>query len=278
MSTILDALRKVEEERRVSGHSTRERLLFFPQAAPLPSPSRKGIWVIGLVLMGMGFAGGVGTMLLRSGPAASIPIVPSDPPTTVAALSHPLERSSSWSTPMPQTHSEGLYEPGVGGSPLSAAVQRSPLVTSKSPYAREQSLYSKQLSAASVSKAESSGTGRRSELSTPSIGERNEQNLPNKQLYKQSQDTPEAQAPIFPLPLGIPKVSLNLLQWSPDVDRRLAFIGINGGPMLMIHEGDTVADFTIKRILPDGVELGFGNSTFVVKPYANSSSPAPLAP
>jgi hypothetical protein len=58
--------------------------------------------------------------------------------------------------------------------------------------------------------------------------------------------------------------------------------------MLMVHEGDTVSDLRVERILPDAVELRFddsttvelrlGNPNFMVKPRTSSSLPAPLAP
>ena len=48
--------------------------------------------------------------------------------------------------------------------------------------------------------------------------------------------------------------------------------------MILVHEGDTVSDFTVERILPDTVELRFDDSTFVVKPRTSPSLPVPLAP
>jgi hypothetical protein len=53
------------------------------------------------------------------------------------------------------------------------------------------------------------------------------------------------------------------LQWSPEVEKRRAAIRVNSGPMLTVHEGKTVSDLTVERILPDAVELRFGNSTTV---------------
>ena len=238
MSTILDALRKVEEEQRVSSHSTRERLLFFHQVTRPPPSSRKGTWVIGLVLVGVGFAGGLGMTLFRSEPTASIPAEEQG-----SEMNSPQYLSTSTQdAPVPRSHSGGLPEFSVGDLPFPSTIQRSPIATSRKPY------NSKQLRAASVPP---------SPLGTPKGAPKG---------------APKG------IPKGIPKVSLNLLQWSPEVEKRLAFISLNGGPMIMVHEGDTVSDFMVERILPDTVELRFGDSTFVVKPRAIPSLPAPLAP
>lgn len=293
MSTILDALRKVEEERRASGHSPREQILFFPQVPLSPSPSRKGVWVISLVLMGVGFAGGVGMTLFRSGltapgpgappapiapalakqPSAQPTSSPSDPPAAVAAASRLPKKFPSSPAPVPRFPSGESQEFSLGGFP--AAVQRSPFAVSKEQYKSEQENGRRQ-TADGGQRSESSLQSK--QLREASVSERSERSLPSKQPYEQPQDTLEPQVPSPSSSPGIPKVSLNLLQWSPEAERRLAFISVNGGPMLMVHEGDTVSDLTVERILADAVELRFGDSTFVVKPHTRSSSPAPLAP
>jgi hypothetical protein len=118
------------------------------------------------------------------------------------------------------------------------------------------------------------------------VSEYSERSLQSRQLHKQLQDTLDSQAFSPPSSLGILnqdnkpssrrhplpqpwrqreslKVSLNLLQWSSEVEKRLAVISVNSGPMLTVHEGDTVSDLAVEHILPDAVELRFGDSAAV---------------
>jgi len=55
------------------------------------------------------------------------------------------------------------------------------------------------------------------------------------------------------------------LQWSPEPDRRLAFIKINGGPLTLAHEGDTVEGFTVVEIRRDAVELSSKGQRFTLQ-------------
>ncbi|MGH8677381.1 MAG: hypothetical protein ACREUQ_03390 [Burkholderiales bacterium] len=60
-------------------------------------------------------------------------------------------------------------------------------------------------------------------------------------------------------------VSLSLLQWSPDADRRMAFLRVRGGPLTMAHEGDTLEGFTVTEISPQAVTLRSGDKTWVLQ-------------
>jgi hypothetical protein len=62
-----------------------------------------------------------------------------------------------------------------------------------------------------------------------------------------------------------PNTSLSFLQWSPDSDRRIAFIKVNGGPLTLAHEGDTVEGFTIVEIRRDAVELSSKGRSFTLQ-------------
>jgi hypothetical protein len=62
-----------------------------------------------------------------------------------------------------------------------------------------------------------------------------------------------------------PNTSLSFLQWSPDRDRRLAFIKINGGPLTLAHEGDTVEGYTVIEIRHDAVELSAKGRNFTLQ-------------
>jgi hypothetical protein len=59
--------------------------------------------------------------------------------------------------------------------------------------------------------------------------------------------------------------SLSFLQWSPEQDKRIAFIKVNGGPLTLAHEGDTVGGFTVVEIRPDAVELRSGETRLTLR-------------
>ena len=48
---------------------------------------------------------------------------------------------------------------------------------------------------------------------------------------------------------------MSLLQWSPEVAERIAFIKFADGPLTMVYEGDSVGGFTIVEIHKDKVDL-----------------------
>ena len=64
---------------------------------------------------------------------------------------------------------------------------------------------------------------------------------------------------------ALPDVVLALLQWSVEPEKRLAFIRVDGGPMLMVQEGDTVSGLSVERILEDAVEFRAGGATLRVR-------------
>jgi hypothetical protein len=54
--------------------------------------------------------------------------------------------------------------------------------------------------------------------------------------------------------------TLSLLQWSSDPERRIAFLRVNGGPLTMAHEGDTVGGYKVAEIRQNTVELQMGET------------------
>ena len=59
--------------------------------------------------------------------------------------------------------------------------------------------------------------------------------------------------------------SLNFLQWSPESDKRIAFIKIDQGPTTLVHEGDTIGGATVVEIRQDAVELSSGESRWTLR-------------
>jgi hypothetical protein len=62
-----------------------------------------------------------------------------------------------------------------------------------------------------------------------------------------------------------PNSSLNFLQWSPDPGKRMVFIKVNGGPLTLAHEGDTVGGFTVVEIRQNSVELNLQGQNYTLQ-------------
>lgn len=67
-------------------------------------------------------------------------------------------------------------------------------------------------------------------------------------------------------PPGAPKVALSFLQWSPDPSRRFAFISIDGAPSQRVREGEVAAGLTVAAITPTGVQFKREGTAFVIRP------------
>jgi hypothetical protein len=59
--------------------------------------------------------------------------------------------------------------------------------------------------------------------------------------------------------------SLSFLQWSSDPERRIAFLRVNGGPLTMAHEGDTIGGYTVVEIRQNAVELQSGETKMTLR-------------
>ncbi|MBI3756380.1 MAG: hypothetical protein HY267_00235 [Deltaproteobacteria bacterium] len=59
--------------------------------------------------------------------------------------------------------------------------------------------------------------------------------------------------------------TLSLLQWSSDPERRIAFLRVNGGPLTMAHEGDTVGGYKVAEIRQNAVELQLGETHLTLR-------------
>jgi hypothetical protein len=65
-------------------------------------------------------------------------------------------------------------------------------------------------------------------------------------------------------PSGAPEVSLLFIKWSRDVQGRVASLRGPGGKLLLVHEGDIVEGMRVAAIRPDGVELQWRGSNFLL--------------
>lgn len=300
MSTILDALRKVEGEQRARTTDARARLLLSPVLSSSRSPrSRRSPWLIGVGLALGGFAAGIGFVLWRpqshvgeeqlarapaptENSAQQIPTDPAaPPPAPVAPVETPPTPAASASpeSVAPSFTSEDTLEFYADGA--LPAVQRSPFVA-PAPTARELAAPPKPATPPSPAAGKEQQpvflTG--ADLRGYDAGESLASLPPEQEIPSSGTISVPTTAPAPPdqPPDGgrtrsgppapdtaPPNTSLSFLQWSPDPSKRIAFIKVNGGPLTLAQEGDTVGGFTVVEIRRDEVELRSGNSSFTLR-------------
>ncbi len=265
MSTILDALRKVEGDHRARTTDARARLLFSPTLSSFRRPRRQRTpWVIGAGLALSGFVAGVGVVFWKSSPQsgegqlAGIPTqlaqpvsqssTPAEiPPATPSAplvgkTAQPALPSSIAPEPLVQPRiPEATYE--LSADSFSPTVQRSPFIATI-PAARE------------VAAAPKS-----TPVPTPPA-QKTRSGPPDFPATGDGGQTWSSTPVLDPAPAH---TSLSFLQWSPEPSKRLAFIKVNSGPLTLVQEGDSVGGFTVVEIRRDEVELRSGNSNFTLR-------------
>jgi hypothetical protein len=106
MSTILDALRKVEEEKRTQETDVRTRLLSNSPRFDFRTPRRSHTpWIIGGGLVFLGIICGAGLMLWRS--SDTVPVVDAGlPPTSASQVAAPQSQTVTPPEPQPQKPSQ----------------------------------------------------------------------------------------------------------------------------------------------------------------------------
>lgn len=296
MSTILDALRKLEEERQSRSADARSRLLLSSAHQPQSRRWRRPSWrahttLIGIISFALaGFAAGAGVVLWQS---YSSPVQPEQVSTFAPPKGHHNEPTATLAnTPTPSTVIEEktlahtispasqpmdlppvvapaaplaqaspspdrVADDGLQSAPVvmtadesapdtASAVQRSPFI-SPSP-AREA------MPRSSVTSPSSAPATQSKEAFAVHAMPRNKP-----RMAESPQPTKEATTPA---PAG---TSLSLLQWSSDPARRIAFLRVNGGPLTMAHEGDTIGGYTVIEIRQNAVELQSGETKMTLR-------------
>lgn len=294
MSTILDALRKVEEEQRARTTDARARLL-LSSLPPLPGHARLRVpasWLVGIGFALAGFVGGLGVVRWWFPSRVAQERTTSSPPQTgtlaqrapTADLPAPRPSEGTLATAAPVVVPSGSLPPreevyeSSWENPL-ATVQRSPFVST--PPAREAttgpqppspfpSTVQGEQSPVFVTGADLSGTGRGATVS----GVLPEQAMPREaaRLSPTSPDT-LSQAPVAGQTETsasepgsvLTNTAVSFLQWSPDPSKRIAFVKMNNGPLTLVQEGDTVNGFTVVEIRRTEVELRSGNSRITLQ-------------
>jgi hypothetical protein len=277
MSTILDALRKVEGEQRARNADARARLLFVsPQLEGRRKQRSHSLWFRGVGFLTLGFAVGAGlvwwnrrapsafdnqpavstaqaqrepAIAAPAPPAATVPAAPgSSPPappsslptapfTSVTDTPPPVEVLAT--SEIPSAETELTSDPYARETSREASeVQRSPFVTAP-PAVRSPAPTPTPTPTTPVAKVESPAA-----------------EVPDASSTSRT-PPPSSSSPA--------NTSLSFLQWSPEPERRIAFIKVNGGPLTLAHEGDTVGGFTVVEIRRDAVELHSGETSVTLQ-------------
>lgn len=247
MSTILDALRKVEQDNRERNADARARLLSSP-LHPYDSPTRQThpSFLLGASLAVVGFLVGGSLVYTRLQP-------PAPHPSTRVSQSSQSKRLPT--APADQPAVPFVPPPKPISQPQAVAmVQRSPFVAAPHTQSVQPSPY--QLTPRSepdyvIEPLEPDfWSDPASEYGQAEHSAQQEQTLQTDQAQRDALRISPLSAPAQPL-----QASLGLLQWSPETDKRLAFIKIGNGPLTMVYEGDRVGEFTVVAIRKDSVDL-----------------------
>jgi hypothetical protein len=285
VSTILDALKKVERERK----SPREQLL----AVPEPEPRRRRVSTAMIAACAaLGFAVGAGFALWRSRSPVEVAVAPeATSPEEAPAAELPAggqERGSAGDEvevarpeampPIEEPTGPGGAEPEMlagitGGS--DRAREPSPFAApraaqAEAPRGPAQAVPARPASEPAPVPEEESGAmdgiEESGDLAAIPRAEPAESELVPRQHDELS---PEGEEPIIDTgrsPPGAPKVALSFLQWSADPARRFAFISVDGAPSQRVREGDATGSLTVTQIMPGAVQLRHAGTLFTIRP------------
>ena len=261
MSTILDALRKIEEERRGQSLDTRTRLLTLSaRRSSSSSPLRPLLWIVGASFILAGFVAGM--WIARQVPG-----------TVRLADKHEAE------TRVTSLETGTLGEGAPFHSPLndllasdSLPVQRSPFVPvrrSSARLARVEPVSEPQvLSELSDDEWQSVGEN----LSAEPTVVREVRGLQGvvdefKERDEKIEQTEQAVVaePVDDSVLAPAGSTVSFLQWSPEVAKRKAFVKVGDGPLTLVHEGDSVSGYTVVEIQQGRVALRSGTAHFYLR-------------
>ena len=295
MSTILDALRKIEGERHGQDGQVRARIL-APPPRPLSTapPHRSLLWAAGMSILLAGFAVGIWITHQEETPPEEggtlLPVAPvsfEEPEKTVSAVTEERaqEEQRGVPTPLLPEHPLALSEPrSLQDSPFASSPQvalRTSLVDATPQGFSErgeervhQKREAPQRREDRVSRvSETAGEGLESSLG--SGHERQRGGNPGREVERSEQEQPLASGG----PAGIAgsdeseevyasapaNSAVSFLQWSPESTRRKALVRVEGSPLTLVREGDAIEDYTVVEIQPDAVALQSGVTRFQLR-------------
>lgn len=252
MSTILEALSRLEAERqRGAGHEAP------PPKPPVPSGRR---WPVAVAIAGVAFALGVGGALL-----AERRMAPPGPDARRAKLGKvPRAREG-----------QGSQGRAVGGAHAAPAAKAG---ASKSRGVAPASAWTRPFTRTSVlpavrgaeqrqvSPEEAGGPGLAAGAglrpSAPLEGANSAP--PEGHVGAPPARTLPAAVPSMP-PRGAPSVRVSFIAYSPNPGRRRVGISVDGGPLVLLREGERAAGLEVTRILAEAVELSYDGRRFLVR-------------
>ena len=291
MSTILDALKKVERERQ----SPRGQLLNVPDREPR-GPRRLSVGLIAACAT-LGLAAGVGLALWRDTvPVEIAALLPNLPPLpaidipTIPVPDHPGEDAAA-SAMVPaeaaqQPEQLALAVPQAAAPPAEIPPKETLPPAPKGESALEPSPFAPPRTT-NLEQAAPPESGRAPSAEPPVAVPQSPPDtvaalapaapavapaaLPPESDVPppQAEEPPPLPEPVIDTgrsPPGAPRVALTFLQWSTDPTRRFAFVSIDGAPAQRVREGDTTGSLTVAEITPRGVQFKQDGKIFVIRP------------
>ncbi|MSQ48711.1 MAG: hypothetical protein EXR78_10080 [Deltaproteobacteria bacterium] len=296
MSTILDALRKIEEENRIRNADARTRLLRAPQQFALHPRRRQRIsWLVSAGLIVGGIALGAGLMgwgwyaqssalpvvttanvlapHVQTTPApvpplAALPPLPPEHVTPVATKDPAVIVISPSSAPEAAVDNDST---GTTHADKESSVQRSPFVNTSEPERIPPPPSPVEPRVATKVKPVKKPIPRvrvaQESAAQPSVDDApaplEEDNVaaevpPSASPEEEEKSGTETSSPPTP-------ASVSFLQWSPEPEKRMAFIKVGDKPTALAHEGDVVNGVTVVKIRQGAVELRSGESRWTLK-------------
>ena len=301
MSTILDALRKIEGERHGQVGKVRARILVSPPRPLSPtSPYRSRLWTAGVGFLLAGFIGGV--WMTRQ---EEIPPAEGETPHRLSKEAErrfplpvvPENSGDSEKTVSATTEGQVQEERGRIGSATDPSLPEHPLVLSEPPPLQDSPFVSSSQVALRTSLVDATPQGfsetgeekdnlapQRREDRAPHIaetaGEGIEPTLEGGLEKDEEAKRLEQEQPLVPGgladiagPDGPEDVydpapansAVSFLQWSPESARRKAFVRVGGSPLTLVHEGDAIGGYTVVEIRPNAVALRSDTTRFQIR-------------
>lgn len=295
MSTILDALRKVEEENRTRNADARTRLLTTPQRFDLRPPRhQRASWLVSTGLIVGGIALGAGLVgwerlmaLVTVHPGEEVVTRTAGPtPSAILTANPEQERPAAHPVVPPALGAgkEALQVPvtvppqNVAAADITRTlptpaneenlIQRSPFINTvepermtppPSPPPAEQRVATRAKLAPKPTPL-SPTPARTVEPPPAALKESDIGEVTSSVPQEEKQE--EVADETTPPP---PQASVSFLQWSPEPEKRMAFIKVGNAPTTLAHEGDMVNGVRVVKILQGTVELQSGESRWTLK-------------
>ena len=267
MSTILDALRKIEEERRGQSLDTRTRLLTLSaRRSSSSSPRRPLLWIVGASFILAGFVAGM--WIARQVPGTVRLADNQEAETRVTSLeTGALGEGAPFHSPL-VSRSDLLASDSlpVQRSPFVPVRRSSPRLARVEPVSEPQVL--SELS--ELSDDEWQPVGENLSAEPTEVREvRGVQGVVDelKERDEQIEQTEQAVVaePVDDSVLAPAGSTVSFLQWSPEVAKRKAFVKVGDGPLTLVHEGDSVSGYTVVEIQQGRVALRSGTAHFYLR-------------